>query len=274
VLYEQYVERDATESRLIKRSRKQPVRKKNVLSGKYKGVQDRYTIWDVVFHSETNKPLPYAEDATEYGTFVIESHRTMPSGYSNETWDMGRYSLYAPKTVNNEEWVLELTQVTHSERDRTDHVSWFSGSIQDDILIVQFAPRGGFRLEWSNLSSGAWTILPQVTFQPAGGSGSSGGSGDGHSPARPSIRPGLGNGGRVHLVSAPPTDAPMRIQPYRSILRTSVPASFAPSAARAWVMGTNATRTVSLRREFLARRTKKPGSRIQGWGRPNSLWDR
>ncbi len=101
VLYEQYVERDATESRLIKRSRKQPVRKRNVLSGKYKGVQDRYTIWDVVFHSETNKPLPYAEDATEYGTFVIESHRTMPSGYANETWNMGRYSLYAPRTVNN-----------------------------------------------------------------------------------------------------------------------------------------------------------------------------
>ncbi len=280
VLYEQYVERDSSEARLIKRSRKQPVRKKNVLAGKYKGVQDRYTMWDVVFHSETNKPLPYAEDATEYGTFVIESHRTMPSGYANETWNMGRYSLYAPKTVNNEEWVLELTQVTHSERDRTDHVSWFSGSIQDDILIVQFSPRGGFRLAWSNLSSGAWTILPQVEFQPAGGSGrspggpSGGPSRDGSlSPGR--IRPGL-SGTRVHLVSATPTEAPIRVQPYRSMPRTSAAASFAPeSAARAWVEGVRATPTDSLRRVFLAaRRTKKPGSRINGWGPPNSHWDR
>ena len=272
VLYEQYLEHDPTELRLIKRGRKQPVRKKNVLAGKYKGVQDRYTTWFVVFHSETNKPLPYAEDATEYGTFVIESYRTMPSGYANKTWNMGRYSLYAPKTVNNEEWALELTQVTHSERDRTDHVSWFSGSIQDDILIVQFSPRGGFRLAWSNLSSGAWTTLPQVEFQPAGGSG--GGSSDGgHSPGR--IRPGRGSGARVHLVSAPPTEAPVRVQPYRSMPRTSAPASVAPeSAARAWVLGTSTTRATSLRRAFLARRAKKPGSRIDGWGRPNSLWDR
>ncbi len=269
VLYGQYLDRDPNEPRLIERARKQPVPKKDVLAGRYRGAQDRFTTWRAVFHSETNKPLPYAEDATEYGTFVIESGRALPSGYANETWSMGRYSLFAPKTVNNEEWVLELTEVTHSERDRTDHVSWFSGAIQDDILIVEFSPHGGFRLHWSNLSAGAWTTLPQVEFHPAGGPGGRAGRG---APAR--IRPSIPvGGGRLHLVSAQNAEAPIEVRSLAASASTAGPAS--ESAARAWVLGlTDATPAESHRRAFLAVRLRKPGTRVEGWGPPNSLWDR
>ncbi len=263
VLYEQYLERDPTEPRLIRVARKQPVRKRNVLAGRFSGVQDRYTTWQFTFHSETNKPLPYSEDATEYGTFVIESRRSMPqSRYTNSTWSMGNYYLYAPHTVNNDAWALSLTGVAHAEKDRTDHVSWLSRSLPDEIFIVQFSEDDKFRLQWSNLSSGAWTILPQVQFQRDRNRGRS------RTPAQRSVPGSLGSGGRIRLVgTTPPTffagdptgaDAGR----WRDV-----------DPAYAWVSNVGTSNMKSLRRIFVSKRMKRVGSRVEGWKRPNSYWD-
>lgn len=171
VLREQYLPEDPSRTRKIRRARKQPVLKQSVVAGTYQGWQDRYTRWSVAFQSEVNKPLNFSEDSTEYGRFVLESeHRMSGGGYSNKTRATGQYYLYAPNTVNNTEWVLSLVEVAYSEADTAGKETRLQTmSLIDDLLIVEFInSQDRFRLHWSNLSSRALAVLPQVEFQRSG----------------------------------------------------------------------------------------------------------
>ena len=120
-------------------------------------------MWTLTFRSETNKPLAYSEDATEYGSVVIEGKRDdRDTEYKSRTRSIGTYELYAPGTVNNSEWVLYLSKMAHYEKERfAREGTWNSGVLSDDILIVEFRDqeRDSFQLHWSNHSSKAWGSL-------------------------------------------------------------------------------------------------------------------
>ena len=170
VLREQYLPQDPSRTQKIRRARKQPVAKQSVMAGTHNGWQDRNTRWKFTFRSEVNKPLTHTEDATEYGRFVLESEHRMPGGgYANRTRAFGQYYLFAPNTVNNTEWVLNLIEVSYSETDYAGQETRLqTTSLIDDTLIVEFAESGDrFRLYWSNLSSRALAGLPQVDFRRA-----------------------------------------------------------------------------------------------------------
>ena len=166
VRYGEYLDKDPA-GPVIRVARKQPTAKRNVLAGSFTGHQDDDTVWTMTFHSESHKPAARGEDAVEYGTFVLKSRRVQPDGsYEGTSWSAGEYALFAPNSVRNNEWVLTVSEVAHNERDRTDHASFFTSSLPDDAFIVRFSPRrDSFRLLWSNLSSGAWTSLPQIEFR-------------------------------------------------------------------------------------------------------------
>ncbi len=167
VLLGESLERDPLAPPQIRRARKQPVVKRNILAGAFTGRQDASTQWHIRFRSSINKQIAFSEDATEFGTVEIESvHVSQDRRHKSSTWSMGRYHLYAPGSVNNEDWVLTLSSMTHSQRDAGRHTNWSTGRLADDTLIVTFADTAdSFRLEWSNLSSGTWTSLPQITFR-------------------------------------------------------------------------------------------------------------
>jgi len=75
----------------IERASKQPTAKANVLSRTFPGWQDRNTVWTLTFLSETNKPLAYSEDPTEYGSVVIEGKREeINTEYTSQTRSISR----------------------------------------------------------------------------------------------------------------------------------------------------------------------------------------
>ncbi len=252
VLRGEYLERDPV-APAIRIGAKQPVRKSDVLSGSFSGKQDRWTTWRFRFYSESHKPGTYTEDATEFGSFVLESWRER-GPYRGSTWSTGTYFLYAPRTVNNEDWVLVLEEISHVERDRTDHRSWLTGSVPNDTLIVKFSADGDrFGLLWSNLSSGTWSALPQVEFQRERG-----GTLESRDPSR-AVYP-----RRTRPSGERPDPADLQfvrgdgaavVDPWVAGVRTS------PVPGKAL---TRATPVASRRRPI--------GARLRGWKRPEGRW--
>lgn len=168
--FHQYLEKDPVAPKKIAAAVKQPVPKDDFLSGVFTGAQGRYTRWKATFQSEADKRVDSSEDATDYGTVELESvfhQRVGQSSRSHEVHRRGKYYLYAPGTVNNQEWVLVLSEVLESEADKAGlETSLFTTYIPDETLILYFSPeRDSFRLQWSNLGAWTWSSITQVNFQ-------------------------------------------------------------------------------------------------------------
>jgi hypothetical protein len=85
---------------------------------------------------------------------------------AHESRAEGRYHLYAPGSVNNDEWVLALSNILVSETDHGRDTSISAGVVSDETLILYFSPeRGSFRLAWSNVGSWTWASIVGITFE-------------------------------------------------------------------------------------------------------------
>jgi hypothetical protein len=179
VRFGEYLDRDPLETKPIEPARKQPVPKSDLLNGVFAATLGRNGSIAASFASEIDKAIPYAEDATDHGAFELESR--MSQGDFRGAWShcvraTGKYFLYAPNTIRNREWVLTLTQVVHSELDRTWDTSVETNFVPDETFILRFAPgKDEFRLEWSNQGNWTWAALTQVTFHRVLGEGPPGG---------------------------------------------------------------------------------------------------
>ncbi len=161
--------RPRLQPRAVESARQQPARHEEVLSGKFTAQQGRFTRWTITFNQELNKYYPFAEEATEYGTFKIRSHYLKPVGRGefaeNEVIAKGKYFLYAPGVFRNRDWVLNLSNVTYTENDIAPKSSLYTERLGDEVLIVKFAPdRKVFHLEWANQGGWQWTSPTQQTF--------------------------------------------------------------------------------------------------------------
>lgn len=159
----------APDEPLVTRARKQPVRHEEVLAGRFAARQGRSTRWLFTFKSELNKYYEYAQNATEYGTFVLRSHNRQEDGgellHESETIAKGRYFLYAPGVFGNEDWVLNLSRVSYSENDLFPHQSMYTEKLQDEVFLLKLArDRNVFHLEWANHEGWQWTSPTQQTF--------------------------------------------------------------------------------------------------------------
>ncbi len=193
--FSQYLDQDPVAPRKVERARKQPAVKNDVLSGVFRASQGRGTRWTASFQSELDKFLEYSEDATDYGTVELESsfvqqvERDLPPAVlprgstrggrdscavwprktftrSHEVRAKGKYYLYAPGTVNNEDWVLVLSEVIQSEIDHGRDTSIFTTVIPDETFIVAFSPeKDTFRLAWSNVGGWTWSSLVGIAFE-------------------------------------------------------------------------------------------------------------
>lgn len=164
----QYLERDPLEPLSIRKSTKQPVPKREVLSGVFTGLQGRHTHWRIAFHSELNKLSDSAEDATELGRFHLRStfEKTAGERFSHEVLATGNYHLYAPGTVRNEDWLLVLTDIVESDRNHAPEQSYSTRTLPYEALMVSFSPdQETFRLAWSTIGESAWAAITQVEFR-------------------------------------------------------------------------------------------------------------
>ena len=153
--FEQYLPTDPVLPRKIERAEKQPSKKDDLLSGVFTARQGRRIEWMASFQSEIDKYLEYSEDATDYGSVELASKfidsvdaelpdELIPQGgrqygkYNTVTTKReaylrthavkatGKYYLYAPGSIHNEDWVLVLaaviqTEVDHSGRETLIH---------------------------------------------------------------------------------------------------------------------------------------------------------
>jgi hypothetical protein len=167
--FDQYLERDPVEPRVIERAKKQPVPKDEILAGTFTARRGRFSTWRMTFRSEVDKQRPHSEDATEYGIFEVESHSdqsTATSRFEHKTRSSGKYFLYAPGTVNNKDWVLVLAEVVQSEVDKGKDIVVFTDTMADETMIIDFSDEAdAFRLEWSNLGGWSWTSLVDLRFR-------------------------------------------------------------------------------------------------------------
>ncbi|MBI4584653.1 MAG: hypothetical protein HY717_11615 [Planctomycetes bacterium] len=177
--------RPTPQPRAVESARQQPARHEEVVAGKFTAQQGRFTRWTFTFNQELNKYYPFAEEATEYGTFKIRSHYLKPVGRGdfeeNEVIAKGKYFLYAPGVFGNQDWVLNLSNVTYTENDIAPKSSLYTERLSDEVFIVKFAPdRKVFHLEWANQGGWQWTSPTQQTFyrvvEPAKLAGGGGGS--------------------------------------------------------------------------------------------------
>ncbi len=151
----------------------QPVRKLEVLSGKFLAKQGKFTNWTFSFSSELNKYYTFAEDATEYGQFMLRSYHQKPGlggrSQENEVIAKGKYFLYAPGSIGNEDWVLNLSNVVYIENDISPRRTFFSDRLPDEVLIVKFSEDGRvMQLRWANHSGWQWTAPVQQTYYRLG----------------------------------------------------------------------------------------------------------
>lgn len=167
--FEQYLTRDPIEPPSIERARKQPVAKEEILSGAFEGSRGRFTRWKIVFRSEIDTYSNHTEDATEYGEFEVRSDRCQDidgTRYAHGTRAFGRYSLYAPGTVNNRDWVLVLSEVVYSRIDRSPEAGFATERLPDESFVVRFGPeKDSFQLDWSTLGHGSWSALVGIPFE-------------------------------------------------------------------------------------------------------------
>jgi hypothetical protein len=168
--FHQYLDEDPVAPKRIEAARKQPVAQDDFLSGVFAGAQGRHTRWKLTFQSEIDQVLDYTEDATDYGAVELESTFSQRAGNdvrSHEVHRSGKYYLFAPGTIHNQEWVLLLSEVVEREVDRRgQETSLFTTVIPDENFVLYFSPeRDSFQLRWSNLGAWAWSSLTQVTFQ-------------------------------------------------------------------------------------------------------------
>jgi hypothetical protein len=93
--------------------------------------------------------------------------------------------------VNNTEWVLVLSEIVHSEADRSPEIVLYTERIPDETLILYFAPdKDSFRLAWSNLGGWSWTPLVRVNFHRVlGREGAAGRARDYGAPREPRVLP-------------------------------------------------------------------------------------
>jgi hypothetical protein len=192
--FQQYLDKDPVAPRKVERARKQPARKLDLLSGVFRGQIGRDTYWTLSFQSELDKYLEFSEDATDYGTIEIETSylqrveeglppSLLPRGStqggkteyyrwprsrfarSHEVHAVGKYYLFAPGSIANDDWVLTVAGVIQSEVDHGRDTSLFTTEVPDETFMLYFNPeKSTFRLEWSNVGGWTWTSLVGPEF--------------------------------------------------------------------------------------------------------------
>lgn len=183
--FDEYLEKDPTLPRKIEPARKQPARKDDLLAGVFTARQGRRFEWTAIFSSEIDKALDFAEDATDYGVFELQSTfvdtasedlppELLPRGGGYNTLlgrregrhfrahsvkTRGRYFLFAPGAINNDEWVLVLSGGEQREVDRSGReTSLLVSQVPDEVFILYFSPsRRAFELAWSNVGTRNWS---------------------------------------------------------------------------------------------------------------------
>jgi hypothetical protein len=171
VAFDQYLPEDPLLPRSIEPAEKQPAPKDDFLAGVFEAAKGRSARFKLTFTSEIDKLFTYTEDATDYGTVEVETRSSSGTGdhaRSHEVSGWGRYYLYAPGSINNEEWVLLLSEVVVREVDRGFDTVLFTNIVPDEAFILRLSPeKDSFKLEWSNLGSWHWSSLTNATFRRA-----------------------------------------------------------------------------------------------------------
>jgi len=165
----QYLDRDPVSPRRIVAARKQPVPKEDLLSGVFTAAQGRHVKWEITFESEIDLYAAWSEDATDYGRVIIQSksvRRADGVRLSHRAEARARYYLYAPHTVNNEDWVLLVSDAIQKATEYGSEKSLSTLPVPDETFILYFSPeRDTFRLAWSNLGGWTWAALTQLSFR-------------------------------------------------------------------------------------------------------------
>jgi hypothetical protein len=157
----------------VTEAEKQPAPRAEILAGRFAAMQGRYTRWTFSFMSEINKYYADAENATEYGVFFLRSHQRRPVGETgvqeNEVIARGKYFLYAPGTMSNDEWVLNLSSVVYIENDISPRKTFFSDRLPDEVFIVKLSRDGRVMdLKWANHAGWQWSAPVEQTYYRIG----------------------------------------------------------------------------------------------------------
>ena len=166
--FETYLPTDPLLPRKLERAAKQPVTKDDILSGVFTARQGRHIEWMASFQSEIDKYLDYSEDATDCGSFDLQSkfveavddelpEELIPQGgrhlgkYNTVTTKReaylrthavkatGKYYLLAPGAVHNKDWVLVLASVIQTEVDHQGReTTLFTTSVPDETFSLYF----------------------------------------------------------------------------------------------------------------------------------------
>jgi hypothetical protein len=157
----------------ITAAEKRPTPKQEILAGRFIAKQGDHTRWSFRFTHEHHKYYTHAEDATEYGQFLLRSYRFETNGdrvlTESEVVAKGKYFLYAPGAIGNDDWVLNLSSVVYIENDIEPQKTYFSERLPDEVFLVKFAPDGKvFHLAWANHSGWQWTAPVEQTFYRSG----------------------------------------------------------------------------------------------------------
>jgi len=150
---------------IVTSRRRQPVRHREILAGRFGAQQGRFTDWSFTFTSEINKYYPHAANATEYGTFVLRNRMHQPGNHRSEVKAKGKYFLYAPGVFGDKSWILNLSEVSYTERNISPRRSVYTERLNDEVFVVKMTrDHQVFHLEWANQEGWNWTSPTQQTF--------------------------------------------------------------------------------------------------------------
>ena len=165
----QYLDEDPLAPRKIVAARKQPAAKEDRLSGVFTATQGRHIKWRITFESEIDLYAAWSEDATDYGRVIVESKsdaRSSATRLTHRAEARGRYYLYAPHTVNNEDWVLIIAGAIQKATQYGSEKTLSTNTVPDETFILYFSPeKDTFRLAWSNLGGWTWAALTRLSFR-------------------------------------------------------------------------------------------------------------
>lgn len=150
---------------IVSSRRRQPVRQREILAGRFVAHQGRFTDWTFTFNSDINKYYEHAANATEYGTFVLRNRMHQPGAHKSEVRAKGKYFLYAPGVFGNKDWILNLSEVSYTERNISPRRSIYTERLTDEVFVLNLSRDNKvFHLEWANQPGWSWSSPTQQTF--------------------------------------------------------------------------------------------------------------